>query len=145
MFKVQLFCDVCHTACVEGMDIGSRTSTYKARCAAREAGWMYTNRVGWACARCTERPTLLQVGQSATYQGQLTTVEGEPLKGQAARILDVRETGTVHALFVDPAAGRWAQHPHWFFLHEFNMEQPDAQDDSDGRREGVGIGEPGAP
>jgi hypothetical protein len=141
MWKVQLFCDVCHHACVEGQDVRTNDALYTTKLKARGLGWTYVKRVGWVCARCctTRCPDL---GEYAYYLGNIVTAERLELKGLRVRIVGRMEsTRTVHAVFIDERAGAWAKHAHWFFDHEFSAEDPNVQDASNSSREGAGAAE----
>lgn len=134
MWKVQLFCDTCNHAHVEGINKGSRDALVTAKDVARSVGWAYVRNVGWTCARCIERPHV-ELGDRAYYIGSIVTPTHVALKGMEVRILSRDpSTRTVHAMFVDPSVGRWAQQAHWFFEYDFSPQPLEDANGSDGRQ-----------
>lgn len=122
MWKAILFCDACRTACTEGIHKGSKDALFAAKTVARNAGWVYVKNVGWACQRCRLRPPK-PIGDRAYYCGSIETHDHVALRGLAAKVLKHDQgTCTLHVLFEDSKAGRYAEQAHWFFEHEFSAD-----------------------
>jgi hypothetical protein len=133
MWRVQLSCDGCQVT-VEATHQGSNYAVALAKHAARDDGWEHKVNRGWFCPSCHAARAPALIGECAEYIGGIIA-----LKGHRVRIVKRDEVeGVVHAVFVDPSCGRWAQQPHWFFISDFQPEVCNAENGLNGSGSGLG-------